>query len=159
MIRHASVADFDFTYELYMHPVVNPWLLYEVMDALHFRPIFDELLQKHVLYVYEQEDLPAGMCKLVPQQYRNAHILYIGGIGIHPSFAGKGHGLRLMEEIKLFADAEGYQRLELSVATINEKAIRIYERAGFSKEGIMKNFTFLKSENRFLDEQLMSFLL
>jgi RimJ/RimL family protein N-acetyltransferase len=159
MIRLATVSHFDFIYEMYMHPAINPWLLYEQMDAQRFTPVFEELINKRQLYLYKQEEVLIGMCKLVPQQYRNAHILYIGGIAIHPAFTGNGHGLQLMNQIKLFAEAEGYKRLELSVATINEKAIHTYERAGFLKEGVMKNYTFLSAENRFLDEQLMRFLL
>jgi RimJ/RimL family protein N-acetyltransferase len=93
------------------------------------------------------------------QTSATTHVLYIGGVGIHPSFAGKGYGVQLMEEIKLFADADGFKRLELSVAVINEKAIKVYERAGFEKEGVFRNYTFLKTENKYLDEQVMSFLL
>lgn len=158
MIRHATTSDFDFIFELYMHPLINPWLLYEPMDAQHFQPIFQELLSNHVLYVYEHNEEPVGMCKLVPEEHRSAHVLYIGGIGIHPSFAGKGFGIQLMEEIKLFAEAEGYKRLELSVAAINEKAMHVYERAGFVKEGVLRKYTYQKSEDRYLDEVMMSFV-
>jgi RimJ/RimL family protein N-acetyltransferase len=35
----------------------------------------------------------------------------------------------------------------------------VYERAGFEKEGVFRNYTFLKTENKYLDEQVMSFLL
>lgn len=159
MIRPATQHDFEFIYELYMHPLINPWLLYDLKEAEQFQPIFDELLKKRVLYVFELNEVPVGMCKLVPQQHRNAHILYIGGIGIHPSFAGKGSGIKLMEEIKLLADAEGYKRLELSVANINEKAIHVYERAGFVQEGILRKYTYLKTEDRYIDEIMMSCLL
>jgi len=158
MIRHATTADFDFIFELYMHPLINPWLLYEPMDAEHFKPIFEDLLNRRVLYVYELDDVPVGMCKLVPEEHRSAHVLYIGGIGIHPSFAGNGYGVKLMEEIKLFADAEGYKRLELSVAAINEKAMHVYERAGFAKEGVLRKYTYQKAEERYLDEVMMSFI-
>jgi RimJ/RimL family protein N-acetyltransferase len=159
MIRHATTSDFEFIFELYMHPAINPWLLYEPMDAVHFQPIFQELLQRNVLYVFEVKELPVGMCKLVPEEHRSAHVLYVGGIGIHPSFAGNGYGVQLMEAIKLFADAEGYKRLELSVAAINEKAMHVYERAGFQKEGILRKYTYQKAEDRYLDEVMMSCLL
>lgn len=158
MIRHALHTDFDFIYELYMHPLINPWLLYEPMDAEHFKPIFDELLSRQVQYVYEQDGVPVGMCKLVPEDHRSAHVLYVGGIGVHPSFAGNGYGVKLMEEIKLFADAEGYKRLELSVAAINEKAMHVYEKAGFEKEGVLRKYTYQKTEDRYLDEVMMSFV-
>jgi len=63
-----------------------------------------------------------------------------------------------MEEIKSYIKAQGFPRVELSVATSNEKAIRLYEKAGFEKEGLLKKYTFLKSEQKFLDEVLMAWL-
>jgi putative acetyltransferase len=158
MIRKAVSADFDFIYGLYMHPQSNPFLLYEQMDKPSFMPIFQDLRTKEVLYVYEKENKPMGMCKLIPQQHRNAHIVYLGSVAILQSFTGKGEGLRLIEEIKLYVKSKGFLRIELTAATINEKAIRLYERAGFVKEGVLKNYTLLKSENRFIDEIVMAYL-
>lgn len=159
MIRKATTKDFEFIHELYMHPQINPYLLYEQMDTLAFLPIFEELVSKQVLFVYADETKQMGMCKLVPQQHRNAHILYLGGVGILANEAGKGHGLNMLQEIKEYARNNGFLRIELSVATINERAIHLYEKAGFVKEGVMKNFTYLKAENTFLDEVLMACLL
>jgi putative acetyltransferase len=159
MIRKATNKDFDFIYELYMHPQINRWLLYEQMDADSFLPIFNELLLKEILFVYENDGIPTGMCKLVPQYYRNSHIVYLGGLAIHPFFAGKGEGLIMLQEIKEYTMQKGFLRIELSVAAINEKAIRLYEKAGFVKEGVLKKFTYLKSENKFLDEVMMAYLL
>ncbi len=158
MIRKATVSDFDFIYGMYMHPQINPFLLYEMMDAETFKPIFDELFSRDVLYIFEDNNEAVGMFKLVHLLYRNAHIAYLGGLAIHPSFAGKGHGLTMLNEITAYAKQQGFLRVELSVATINEKAIRLYEKAGFVKEGVFRKFTHLKSENRFLDEVVMSWL-
>jgi len=158
MIRNAAIEDFDFIYELYMHPQINPFLLYEQMDTQEFLPIFNGLLAQGVLFVFEHDSVPTGMCKLVKQQYRNAYNIYLGGIAIHPFFAGKGEGLKMMKEIIAFVQANGFLRIELSVAVNNEKAIRLYEKAGFVKEGILKKFTYLKSENKFLDEVMMAYL-
>ena len=63
------------------------------------------------------------------------------------------------DEIIAFAQHQGFLRIELSVATINEKAIRLYKKAGFEQEGVFRKFSFLRSENRFLDEAVMSLLL
>lgn len=159
MIRLATQDDFDYIYGLYMHPQVNPFLLYETMEPGAFRPIYDDLLSKGVKYVFEVDANPVGMCKLVPLQHRNAHIVYLGGVAIDPVYAGKGYGLTLMQEIIAFSQHQGFLRIELSVATINEKAIRLYEKAGFVQEGVLRKFSFLRSENRFLDEAVMSFLI
>jgi putative acetyltransferase len=51
------------------------------------------------------------------------------------------------------------RRIELSVATHNQKACQLYETVGFQKEGVFKNYGFLKSENRFVDEYAMAILI
>lgn len=159
MIRKATNADFKFICDLYMGPESNRFLLYEQMSAIEFKPVFDELLGKQILYVYEADETPAGMCKLVPQQYRNSHILYLGGVAVHPFFAGKGAGFKMMQDIIVYAREKGFLRIELTVASVNEKAIRLYEKAGFVQEGLLKKFTYLKSEDRFIDEIMMACLL
>ena len=100
MLRKATDTDFDFVYELYMHPQINPFLLYEQMDINEFKPVFEDLTKKNVLFVFEDDGVPTGMCKLVPQLYRNSHIVYLGGIAVHPFFAGKGEGI-LLSKFKL----------------------------------------------------------
>lgn len=158
MIRKVTQEDFNFIYGLYMHPQVNPFLFYEMMDTNSFRPIFDELLAKDVLYIFEDNGKAVGMFKLAPLTYRNSHIAYLGGLAIDPSAAGKGYGQTMITEIIAYAKKQGFLRVELSVATVNEKAIRLYEKVGFVKEGVFRKFTYLKSEDRFLDEVVMAWL-
>ena len=159
MHRLAEGSDIDFIYHLYMHPVINPWLLYEMMEEAEFHPIFDELVAKKCLFVYYEGTARIGMFKLVPQKYRNSHIIYLGGIGIHPDFWGKGYGSMMLKEVIALVKTMGYSRVELTVASINAQAIRAYEKAGFVNEGTLKKYTYLESENRFIDEQVMALLL
>jgi RimJ/RimL family protein N-acetyltransferase len=158
MLRNATPADFSFFYHLYMHPQVNPWLLYELMEEKAFEPIYADLLGKECLYVLEQGDEAVGMCKLVPMPYRNSHVLYLGGVAVHPAHAGKGYGQMMLQEILALARQRGFLRVELTVATINNKAIELYKRAGFAAEGVLRQFTYLKSQDRMIDEVLMSYL-
>jgi L-phenylalanine/L-methionine N-acetyltransferase len=158
MIRKITAADFDFIYGLYMHPQVNPFLLYEQMDTNHFLPIFNELLAKNIIYIFNADGNDVGMFKLIRQEHRDSHKAYLGGLAIHPSFAGKGYGLQMMNEIIELGKSMGILRMDLSVAIFNDKAIALYQKVGFTKEGVMKKFTHLKSEGRFIDEQLMSYL-
>lgn len=158
MLRKAIAEDFRFLYDLYMHPQVNRHLLYEQMDADSFLPIFNELLEKECLFIYENNDTAVGMCKLVPQLYRLSHVVYLGGLAIHPSHSGKGEGMKMIQEIIDYIKEKKFLRVELSVASENEKAIKLYEKAGFVKEGLLKKFTYLKSENKFLDEVMMAYL-
>ena len=158
MIRKVIGKDFDFIYTLYMHPSINPYLLYEVMDASKFKPIFKNLQKQGILYIYEDGEEDAGMFKLLPLTYRNSHIAYLGGVAVHPSFAGRGLGYKMLMDIIVFAGTHGFLRIELSVASGNKKAIHLYEKAGFEKEGLLKNYTYLTSEKKFIDEVLMTYL-
>jgi L-phenylalanine/L-methionine N-acetyltransferase len=158
MIKPALSTDFDFFYSLYFHPQINPYLLYEMMDKAAFQPIFNDLLDKKVLFIFETEGQNVGMFKLVPLTYRSRHIAYLGGVGIHSDFSGKGYGKIMLQAILDFGAELGLKRIELSVAAINDKAMHVYEKVGFQKEGILRNYTYLESENRYLDEVLMSYL-
>lgn len=129
------------------------------MTAENFQLVFDELQKKGVLYIFEDEGEAVGMCKLVPQHYRNNHIVYLGGLAIDPEKSGKGYGLQMMEEIKAFAKQQGFLRVELTVATHNLKAINLYLKAGFHHEGILKKYTYLKSKDQYIDEAVMAYLM
>ncbi|CAM3925411.1 GNAT family protein [Flavobacterium branchiophilum] len=159
MLQKASLSNFEFFYNLYMHPEVNPFLLYEIMPPEDFKPIFEKLIHEGVLYVFIDNQIAVGMCKLIPLTYRCSHITYLGGVGIVPKYFGKGLGKKMLLEIIAFCKSNGMSRIELSVATHNHKAFQLYENVGFQKEGMLKNYGFLKSDNRFIDEYLMAILL
>jgi ribosomal-protein-alanine N-acetyltransferase len=55
------------------------------------------------------------------------------GLGLRPDLTGRGLGLAYLEAGLAFATQRFTpDRFRLSVATFNERAIRVYERAGFS---------------------------
>lgn len=159
MLRKANANDLEFIFGLYMHPQINPWLLYADMDIDSFERIYKDLLEKDVKYVYEHESEPMGMCKIVPLTYRTSHIVYLGGVGMHPGFSGKGHGAKMLREIIDMCRTAGYKRIELSVSVENERAIKLYEKVGFEKEGTLRNYSYLEFEDRYVDEIMMAVLL
>lgn len=56
------------------------------------------------------------------------------GLGMNPSFTGLGLGLSFLGIIERFIlNHEEYQRLVLSVASFNERAIKVYLKAGYVK--------------------------
>lgn len=159
MHRKATQNDLQFIYDLYMHPRVNPYLLYEYMEIEDFKPIFDKLLTDGIKYIFADENgTPVGMFKLFPWTHRSSHIAYLGGLAIHPAFAGKGFGKKMMQEMMDLANQQGYKRIELSVAIENLRAIKLYKNVGFEGEGVMRKYTYLQQEERFMDELLMSYI-
>jgi putative acetyltransferase len=146
MLQKATLDDFDFFYGLYMHPEINPFLLYEMMTSKEFEPVFEKLIQEEVLYLFIDNQIPVGMCKLIPQTYRCSHITYLGGVAIVPEYSGKGFGKKMLLEIISFCKSIGMRS-------------QLYETVGFQKEGVFKNYGFLKSENRFVDEYAMAILI
>jgi L-phenylalanine/L-methionine N-acetyltransferase len=159
MTRKATQNDLQFVYDLYMHPQVNPYLLYENMDLEQFKPIYESLLNDEVKYIFEENGTSVGMFKLIRLKHRCSHIAYIGGLAIHPDFAGKGFGVKMMQEIIDLGKKMNLLRLELSVGSENFQAQKLYKRAGFVEEGVLRKYTHLVSEGRFLDEVMMSYLL
>jgi len=158
VIRRAGYDDYDFIRTLYFHPQTNPYLLYEMEEEVDFPVIFDELMGKNLLWIFETDGSPKGMFKLIPLAHRTSHIAYLGGVAIHPEVAGSGLGTQMLSEIIELGRTMGLHRMELSTATFNEKAIRLYEKTGFQKEGVLRDFCWLKSENRYIDEVMMSYL-
>jgi hypothetical protein len=67
------------------------------------------------------------------------------GVGV-PGGVGTG----LLEEAKRWAAARGLHRIELNVMAHNHRAIALYERAGFVREG--RRVDCLLVDGKFLDE-------
>ncbi len=159
MNRKATIADFEFVYNMYMHPIINPHLLYEQMSAIDFRPIFEKLIADGILYIYEDNKQPVGMFKLVPLSYRSAHVAYLGGFAIAPAYNGKGLGTKMLMAIIGLAKQIGTKRIELSTGVQNKKAITLYKNCGFEEEGVLRKLTHFKSEGKYIDELMMSYII
>jgi RimJ/RimL family protein N-acetyltransferase len=80
------------------------------------------------------------------------------GIAIHePEFWDRGYGT---DAVKTLVDgafrARQLVRIELTVLTDNKRAIRCYERAGFTHEGVLRRYIYQNGAHR--DVVLMSVL-
>ena len=61
------------------------------------------------------------------------------GIGLLPEVRGDGHGRRLLDALVAAGEESDAHKIELEVWTDNEAAIALYERNGFSVEGIRRD--------------------
>ncbi len=83
-----------------------------------------------------------GTLGLVRQQGRRVHAATLG-MAVHDAYAGRGAGTALMAAAVEQADRWlGLTRIELSVWTDNVRAIALYERFGFEREGLFRGYAF-----------------
>ena len=61
------------------------------------------------------------------------------GMGIVPDFRGQGLGRRLLAEALKRARAARFTRIDLDVFADNARAIALYEKAGFKREGVLRD--------------------
>lgn len=79
----------------------------------------------------------AGLTRL---ENRRSHVGTIG-MAVHDAFAGRGAGGALMAALLEVADRwMGLRRVELTVYADNARAIGLYERFGFVREGLHREF-------------------
>jgi ribosomal protein S18 acetylase RimI-like enzyme len=84
----------------------------------------------------------------------NDHVWEITGLAVHPDAQGRGAGRALLEAIAAAARERGGRRLTLRVFAPNERARRLYERAGFRVEGILRGE--FRAGDEFVDDVLMA---
>ena len=110
---------------------------------------------KEHLMVAEVDGRAVGMAGLiVPGMARQRHTAGVG-IMVHTDYQGRGIGRALMEALLDIADNWlMLKRVELSVFTDNERAVRLYESLGFVVEGT-KRYAAVKNGVH-ADEYLMA---
>lgn len=77
------------------------------------------------------------------------------GMGVHDDFTGRGVGTILMAAFVDAADNwHDIKRMELTVYIDNDAAIRLYEKFGFEKEGLLRSFGY--RAGRYVDAYTMA---
>jgi Acetyltransferase (GNAT) family len=71
-------------------------------------------------------------------------------VGVLQAWIGRGVGRALLQALEEWALSRGLHRLELAVAVDNARAIALYERFGFEREGVKRHSR--KIEGRYSDE-------
>lgn len=106
----------------------KPWLLFHPEIRKKYAFIYTNVLRKLGL---KKEQPKASL----PQKNKAENEPLTAGlvvIGVMPNLQQKGLGSLLQQEFERKAIAMGAQRLSLSVRTKNDKAIRSYQRNGYS---------------------------
>lgn len=80
------------------------------------------------------------------------NMAWIATVGVLPEFRGRGIGRRLLEASE--ARLGGVGRIRLSVRVSNETAIRLYERAGYTRAGIWGKY-YTDGEDALVMEKIL----
>ena len=110
-----------------------------------------------VILLAELGDQLVGYLELTGGSFRRSRATAYLVIGVCADAAGRGTGTGLLRHAKDWAAAHGLHRLELTVMAHNTRAIRLYERMGFSVEG--RRSECLLIDGRFIDELTMAVIL
>jgi putative acetyltransferase len=95
-----------------------------------------------------------GVSFLGRQENRRAHVGTVG-MGVHDAWQGRGAGSALMAAMLDVADRWlGLRRIELTVYADNARAIGLYERYGFVREGLHRDFAY--RDGAFVDALAMA---
>ena len=79
-----------------------------------------------------------GWCDVRRHPFEGARHGGVLGIGLLSAWRGRGVGAPLLARTLEAAEAAGMTRIELEVFASNARAIRLYQRAGFAREGLKR---------------------
>jgi ribosomal protein S18 acetylase RimI-like enzyme len=84
----------------------------------------------------------------------NAHVWGIEGFAVLPAERGRGVGTALLQALVGHAQQAGARKLSLRVLSTNTRAQAVYERAGFTVEGVLREEFVVDGE--LVDDVLMA---
>lgn len=142
-----SYKDLEKVHRLYKNPEVNrystigtPKSLDETNEIIQI-PILDQYNKNRkyftwrIILKYSKDFIGIAELKRNIDVFRKAEI----AVYLEPNYWNKGYGTASIQAIMNFGfEALMLHRLEAVIATENQAAIRIYEKAGFEKEGVMQ---------------------
>lgn len=156
VLRRASAGDADRLYELLNHPDVNANLAFDRCSRREFEAILAELISGGELLIAEDNGEVAAVCRIARGRHRLRHVAQLGTLAVTPEKQSRGLGRRFVAEILSRLRAEGFHRIELSVAADNGKAIRFFESLGFETEGTLRDYFTREGFDGYFDERVMA---
>lgn len=89
------------------------------------------------------------------------HVRHVAqfGITVHDDYQNRGLGTILTQYMVEIAKERGVKKVSLEVLVDNERAIRVYERCGFKKEGRLEKAHWNYVTQAFCDDYLMALIL
>lgn len=117
---------------------------------------FDDRNPPEIHLVAEVDGEVAGYIRLKPPTTlpENQHVIQISGLAVAPAKRQRGIAAALLAAAEAQVTAAGAGKLSLRVFGSNERAIRLYQRAGFEREGTLRGEFLINGA--FVDDVLMA---
>jgi RimJ/RimL family protein N-acetyltransferase len=143
-------------------------------DTLRFLPIpitrervecwFRDINYERALPILAFADAPKGerMIASATLAFNQApHVRHVAqfGITVHDDYQNRGLGTILTQYMVEIAKERGVKKVSLEVVVENERAIKVYERCGFRKEGRLEKANWNYVTQTYCDDYLMALLL
>jgi ribosomal protein S18 acetylase RimI-like enzyme len=140
------------------------------LDAAAWSPEsgFPSILQRTAASFFTPDNPPAShlVCEIDGQVVgylvlrppttlpENAHVIGVFGLAVAPAARRLGAASALLAAAEERARATGARKLSLRVLGTNEPAIRLYDRLGFEREGLLRGEFFINGD--YVDDLLMA---
>ena len=120
------------------------------------RPFFNEHTATADVLVADDDGTAVGYIKLerptpLPS---HRHVLMVSGLAVEPGHQNAGIGKLLIDAAVRESELRGARKLGLRVLNTNQGAQRLYEKCGFSVEGVLRDEFLL--DNRYVSDILMA---
>jgi ribosomal protein S18 acetylase RimI-like enzyme len=118
--------------------------------------VLNNIRNKYPQYIAVKAERVIGWCDIIPM--RGIDFSHSGtlGMGVHKEYRNQGIGTTLLVTTLDAAREYGLERVELEVYTSNTIALRMYEKFGFTIEGLKRKAR--KLDNTYYDIQVMALL-
>ncbi len=110
--------------------------------------------QKWMMFVAEVDEELVGVAYASRGDAKRTSHSCLFGLGVLAAHWRQGIGQALMNALEDWAKDHGIHRIELTVISTNTRAIQLYERLGFGREGLKRRSQ--KVDQHYVDEYLMA---
>ena len=145
VIRHAEIDDYKAIHRIFSQPLAHAGTLqlpYTSAEVWKKRLLNTPDGGFNLIACVEEEVVGSLALFIVEHSLRRRHAAFIG-MGVHDQWQNKGVGTKLLEAaIELADDWLNVIRLELTVFTDNEPAVKLYQKFGFKIEGTLEKFAY-----------------
>lgn len=157
--RRATASDAEGLARLFSEPEVLAGTLQLPLPSAdvwrkRLEPQATDPSRLHVVAIADGVLIGSAGLHAVSGSLRTRHVMALG-IGVSRAWWGKGIAAELTRQLIDWADNwAGIVRIELGVYVDNERAIRLYERFGFVREGVQRAFAL--RDGQYVDSLMMA---